>query len=141
MDVSFGEYTFSDNKSLLSIDRVCELLETTYWANNRKRETTIKAIENSLCIGIYLKGEMVGFARVVTDYTTMYWLCDVIIDEKHRKQGLGKKLIDIVTSMKELEGTFGILATRDAHGLYTQYGFKNVDENRYMRRERNTEGV
>ena len=134
MDIYFGEYKFSDNKSLISIDKVCELLGKSYWANNRKRETTVKAIENSICIGIYLKEELIGFARIVTDYATMYWLCDVIIDEKHRKNGLGKKLIEIITQMKELDGMFGILATRDAHGLYEKYGFKKVGE-KYMRKD------
>jgi predicted GNAT family N-acyltransferase len=64
----------------------------------------------------------------------MYWLCDVIIDEKHRKNGLGKKLIEIITQMKELEGMFGILATRDAHGLYEKYGFYKVGK-KYMRKD------
>ena len=134
MDTNFGEYKFCDNKNLISIDKVCELLGNSYWANNRKKEITIKAIENSLCIGIYLKEEMVGFARIVTDYATMYWLCDVIIDEKHRKNGLGKKLIEIITQMKELDEMFGILATRDAHGLYEKYGFKKVGE-KFMRKD------
>jgi predicted GNAT family N-acyltransferase len=134
MDVNFGEYKFSDNKHLISTDKVCELLGNTYWANNRKREITIKAIENSICIGIYLKEEMIGFARIVTDYATMYWLCDVIIDEKHRKNSLGKKLMEIITQMKELDGMFGILATSDAHGLYEKYGFKKVGE-KFMRRD------
>jgi predicted GNAT family N-acyltransferase len=134
MDTNFGEYKFSDNKSLISIDKVCELLGNSYWANNRKKEVTIKAIENSLCIGIYLKDEMIGFARIVTDYATMYWLCDVIIDEKYRKNGLGTKLIEIITKMKELDGMFGILATSDAHGLYEKYGFKKVSE-KFMRKD------
>jgi len=135
VDIYFGEYKFSDNKSLISIDKVCELLGKSYWANNRKKETTIKAIENSICIGIYSKEEMIGFARIVTDYATMYWLCDVIIDTHHRKNGLGKKLIEIITQMKELDGMFGILATRDAHGLYEKYGFKKVDAEKYMRKD------
>jgi len=134
MEINFGEYKFSDNKSLISIDKVCELLGNSYWANNRKKETTIKAIENSLCIGIYLKEKMVGFARIVTDYATMYWLCDVIIDIQYRKNGLGTKLIEIITKMKELDGMFGILATSDAHGLYEKYGFKKVGE-KYMRKD------
>jgi len=134
MDIDFGEYKFSDNKGLISIDKVCELLGSSYWANNQKRETTIKAIENSICIGIYLKKKMIGFARIVTDYATMYWLSDVIIDTQYRKNGLGKKLIEIITKMKELDGIFGILATRDAHGLYEKYGFKKVGE-KYMRKD------
>ncbi len=120
MDIDFGEYRFSDNKNLISKDKVCELLKTTYWANNRKSEITKKAIENSICIGIYLDKEMIGFARIVTDYATMYWLCDVIIEEKHRKKGLGKKLIESITG--------------DAHGLYEKYGFKKVGE-KYMRKD------
>lgn len=134
MNINFDEYIFNDDKTLISIDKVCELLENTYWANNRNRETTIKAIENSICIGIYKENTMVGFARLVTDYATMYWLCDVIIDEKHRKNGLGKKLMDIITNIKELEGLIGILATRDAHGLYEKYGFKIVND-KYMRKD------
>jgi len=135
VDINFGEYIFSDNKNLISIDKVCELLGNSYWANDRKRETTIKAIENSIFIGIYLKEKMVGFARIVTDYATMYWLCDVIIDTQHRKNGLGKKLIEIITEMKELEGMFGILATRDAQKLYEKYGFIKVDAEKYMRKD------
>ncbi|MDR2717491.1 MAG: GNAT family N-acetyltransferase [Treponema sp.] len=134
MDINFGEYKFSDNKNMISIDKVCELLGNTYWANNRKKEITIKAIENSLCIGIYLNEEIIGFARIVTDYATMYWLCDVIIDEKHRKNSLGKKLMEIITQMKELDGMFGILATSDAHGLYEKYGFKKIGE-KFMRKD------
>ena len=130
----FGEYKFSDDKELISIDKVYELLVNSYWANNRKRETIIKSIENSICIGIYLQEEMVGFSRIVTDYATMYWLCDVIIDENHQKNGLGKKLIEIITNMNELDGMFGILATRDAHGLYGKFGFYKVGE-KYMRKD------
>jgi predicted GNAT family N-acyltransferase len=109
-------------------------LENSYWAKNRKRESTIKAIENSICVGIYFKKEMIGFARLVTDYATMYWLGDVIINEKHRKKGLGKKLIELITKMKELDGLFGLLATKDAQELYEKYGFKKVDGEKYMRK-------
>jgi len=134
MDINFGDYKFSDNKNLISIDKVCELLGKSYWANNRKRETTVKAIENSICIGIYLKEELIGFARIVTDYATIYWLCDVIIDSQYRKNGLGTKLIEIITKIKELDGMSGILATNDAHGLYEKFGFKKVSE-KFMRKD------
>jgi len=134
MEINFGDYQFSDNKDLILLDDVCDLLDKTYWANKRKKDINKKAIENSLCIGIYKNSKIVGFARIVTDYATMYWLCDVIIDENHRKYGLGKKLIEIITQMKELEGMFGILATRDAHGLYEKFGFHKVGEN-FMRKD------
>ena len=134
MDIDFGEYKFSDNKELIQVDKVFELLENSYWAKSRKRESTIKAIENSICVGIYFKKEMIGFARLVTDYATMYWLGDVVINEKHRKKGLGKKLIELITKMKELDGLFGLLATKDAQELYEKYGFKKVDGEKYMRK-------
>lgn len=130
----FGEYKFSDDKSLISIDKVYDLLSKTYWAKDRSKEITKKAIENSLCIGIYKDTEMVGFARLVTDYATMYWLADVIIDPKHRGKGLGKKLIEIVINMKEIKDCFGILATSDAFELYEKYGFIKVG-GKYMRKD------
>ena len=134
MEILFGDYRFSDNKDLILLDNVCKLLDKTYCANNRKMEINKKAIENSICIGIYKNNEIIGFSRIVTDYATMYWLADVIIDENHRKNGLGKKLIEIITQMKELDGLFGILATKDAHGLYEKYGFNKVGE-KYMRKD------
>lgn len=72
-----------------------------------------------------------GFARAVTDYATIYWLCDVIIDEKHRGHGLGKMLVESVVNCEELAGLRGILGTKDAHGLYEQYGFVRVPD-RFM---------
>jgi GNAT superfamily N-acetyltransferase len=124
-------YAISGDKKLISIDRVCELLAQSYWAQQRSREAVERSIENSLCWGVYFKGEQVGFARAVTDCATIYWLCDVIIDEKHRGKGLGKALVDCAVNSKELAGLRGILATKDAHGLYGQYGFESV-EGRFM---------
>lgn len=128
------DYTISGDKKLISIDRVCGLLSQSYWAQERSRETIERSIENSLCWGVYQGGQQVGFARAVTDCATIYWLCDVIIDEKHRGKGLGKALLGCVVNSKELEGLRGILGTKDAHGLYAQYGFEKVD-GRFMARK------
>ena len=133
MEITFGDFKFSTDKDLIQVDRVHELLQKSYWATQRSKEKIELSICNSICIGIYNQDDMVGFARVVTDYATMYWLCDVIIDESYRGHGLGKKLIELVTGMPELKGMFGILGTRDAHGLYEKYGFKREPE-RFMRR-------
>ena len=134
MEIIYNDYVFSNDKNLIQLENVCKLLDKTYWANNRKLEINKKAIENSICIGVYKNNEIIGFARIVTDYATMYWLCDVIIDENHQKNGLGKKLMEIITQMEELKGMFGLLATRDAHGLYEKYGFYKVGE-KYMRKD------
>jgi GNAT superfamily N-acetyltransferase len=76
----------------------------------------------------------VSFHSLPSDCWPAYWLCDVIIDEEYRGNGLGKKLIEIITGMEELKGMSGILATRDAYKLYEKYGFVSAPENRFMRR-------
>ncbi|HYF75256.1 MAG TPA: GNAT family N-acetyltransferase, partial [Candidatus Nitrosocosmicus sp.] len=87
------------------------------------REQIKKSIENSLCFGVYDAERQVGFARVVTDYSVMYWLCDVFVDEEYRGQGVGKLLVEYVVNHHDLKELNGILATRDAQGLYEKYGF------------------
>jgi len=88
---------------------------------------------NSFCYGVYHNDELVGFARVVSDYATMFWTCDVYIDKSHRGRGLGKKLIGCITETTEFKNLRGILVTRDAHGLYEQFGFERV-ESKFMTR-------
>ncbi|MDT8902639.1 GNAT family N-acetyltransferase [Anaeroselena agilis] len=123
MALKHDGYVFSRDKSLLSLDRVADLLARTYWAGNRGRDKILTSIDNSLCFGIYKDGHQVGFARAVTDYATVWWLADVVIDEAHRGKGLAKILIRYVTETEELRGVRGILITRDAHGLYEHFGF------------------
>ncbi len=87
-----------------------------------------KSIENSLCYGVYDGDKQVGFARIVTDWATMLYLCDVYIDEDYRGQGIGKKLIEEIVSSKGLRNLFGYLGTKDAHSLYEQYDFIREQE-------------
>ena len=134
MEYIFGEYVISSDKSLLSLDRITELLHKTYWADQRSIETIAKSIENSYCFGGYYNNSQIGFARLVSDYATMYWLCDVIINENHKGKGLGKELIRIIVESDKFKGLRGILATKDAHGLYQQYGFEKAAEGRFMLR-------
>ncbi|KUO77321.1 MAG: GCN5 family acetyltransferase [Clostridia bacterium BRH_c25] len=118
-----SKYYVSTDKSKLNIEKIKVLLKQSYWANERTEERILKSVENSICYGIYTNNDLVGFGRVVTDYSTVYWICDIIVDEDHRGKGLGKKLMENIMAAKELEGLLGILATEDAHGLYEQYGF------------------
>lgn len=131
MEWENGDYKISTDKSLISVDKVCALLSNSYWAANRSKEKNELAIKNSVCYGVYYKQEQIGFARVVTDYCTVYWLCDVIIEESFRGKGLGKKLIECITASDEFKDKLGILGTRDAHGLYEKYGFQKYPE-RFM---------
>ena len=134
MERRIGTALISDDKNLLQIDRICALLKTSYWAGERSRETIERSIEHSLCFGVYQDGEQVGFARCVTDYATMYWLADVILDERVRGQGLGKALVDLIVSHELLQGLVGTLATRDAQGLYQRFGFDPIDARYYRKR-------
>jgi GNAT superfamily N-acetyltransferase len=131
MEVSFGEFEISDDRERISLDRVEELLRESYWAAKRSREAIEESIHNSLCLGVYEGAKLVGFARIVTDLVTIYWLCDLIIDPAYRGRGLGKKLTESVVGLEQLQGLAGILATRDAHGLYAQFGF-SLDPERLM---------
>lgn len=133
MTIKYGEFCISDDKNLIQIDKVHELLAKTYWASNRSKVVIQKSIENSLCFGIYKDNVQIGFARCVTDYAFMYWLGDVIIDEKYRGQGLGKALMKCIKEHEYLVSLVGFLNTKDAHGLYEQFGFQN-DQGTAMRK-------
>ncbi len=134
MEVNFSDYLISTDKTRLDLETICRLLSKSYWANTRSIERIIKSIENSLCYGVYHEERQIGFARIVTDGATMYWLCDVIIDEQYRGNGIGKKLIETIVHFEELQSLIGVLGTADAHGLYEQYGFERNPERAMIRR-------
>ncbi len=135
MTYEYKGYTYTDNKKAMNLDNIVELIRSSYWANTRTEETIIKSMDNSICFGIFEGQKQVGFARVVSDFATMYWLCDVLVDENYKGQGLGKKLIELISDDERFRDLAGILATRDAHGLYEKYGFK-VEDGKFMRRPR-----
>jgi GNAT superfamily N-acetyltransferase len=125
-----GEYTISTDRTKLNLRLIHGFLnDSSYWAQGRPPAVVERSIEHSLCFGVYAGRQQVGFARVVTDYATFAWLCDVFILESHRGEGLGKRLIESVVSHPELGGLqLFILATRDAHELYHRYGgFEQVE--------------
>jgi GNAT superfamily N-acetyltransferase len=107
------------------------LSQGAYWAAGRSYETVERSVQNSLCFGVYDtdKEQQIGFARVVTDYITFAWLADVFIDPAYRGQGLGKWLVECVISHPDLNPMRRfMLATKDADGLYAQYGFTPLSE-------------
>jgi ribosomal protein S18 acetylase RimI-like enzyme len=122
-------YRITEDKQLLQVEAIKQMLnDGSYWARNRTKEQIIKSIENSLCFGLFHGDNQIGFARVVTDGVTMFYLCDVIVSEKYRGKGLGKILMDAIFSNKEIEGVFGMLMTKSAHGLYRKYGFRGCED-------------
>jgi GNAT superfamily N-acetyltransferase len=117
-------YCISTDKSKIDVPMVHEWLsQRAYWAKGRPLEVVQHSIENSLCFGVYKDEQQVGFARVVTDYATFSWLCDVFILESHRGRGLGKRLVAAIIEHTQLQNAkLFLLATSDAHQLYAQYG-------------------
>lgn len=140
LEMQRDSYLLSTDKSRLDVQLIHSFLsKESYWAQGRSLEVVQKSIENSICFGVYDGRQQVGFARVVTDCATFAWLCDVFILPSHRGLSLGKWLIDNVVSHPELAGLrLMILATRDAHELYRQYGgFEVLDApERWMIRRR-----
>jgi N-acetylglutamate synthase-like GNAT family acetyltransferase len=130
------QYCISTDKHRLDLNAIQRLLATSYWAADRPIETTQRAIEHSLAFGIYHGQQQIGFARVVTDYVTFAYLADVIIDAKFRGQGLGQWLVASILAHPELQTIRRwVLLTRDAHDLYSKFGFTELhDPQRYMER-------
>ncbi len=125
MKIKIDGYEINDDKSQLQLSAVHALLKDAYWCKGIPEKTVAVAIESSLCFGVYKSNTQVGFARVITDGATFAWLCDVIIDEKHRGQNLSKELMKAILKHPSLQGLRRIcLATKDAHKLYEQFGFK-----------------
>jgi len=121
----------------MNIEEIEKLLAQTYWAKDRTVDVIKKSMENSICFGVFLNegAKQVGFARVITDYATTYYICDVIIDSEYRGNGLGKKLLASIENDLEFCNLRGMLVTKDAHSLYSKFGFAK-DENIYMQKAR-----
>ena len=121
-----GGYTISDDPARFDLDRAHGwIARESYWGEGIPKAVFAKACANSLTFGAYgADGAMAAMARVVTDRATFGWLCDVFVDEARRGDGLGQKLMAYFVAHPDLQGfRRRHLATRDAHGLYAQYGF------------------
>lgn len=120
-----GEFIISTDRARLQIDRIHKFLtEESYWAKERTLQQTITAIENSLTFGVYQGENLIGFARVVSDYATFAYIGDVFITEEFRRRGLSLWLMETIVGHPDLQNLRRwILATRDAHALYEKFGF------------------
>lgn len=126
--ISNASYVISTDPERLDLAMVHAFLsEQSYWSPGIPRERVERAIAGSMVFGAYLGDAQVGFARVVTDRATFAWVCDVFVVEGHRGGGVGKRLIEAVVSHPDLCGLRRVLlATADAHGLYRQFGFRDL---------------
>jgi GNAT superfamily N-acetyltransferase len=132
-----GEFVVSTDPARLDMDVIHEFLTNSYWAKGIPREVVERSIEHSLCFGVYDgSGALVGFARVISDFATIAYIGDVFVLESHRGRGLSKWMMECIVQHPALQGLRRwILTTRDAHGLYAQFGFAPVKKpERYMER-------
>ncbi|HXL80624.1 MAG TPA: GNAT family N-acetyltransferase [Pyrinomonadaceae bacterium] len=120
-----GEYLITTDPSRLDVVLIHNFLSNeSYWAVGRSVEVVKRSLDNSLCFGIYRKTEQVGFARVVTDFSTFAWLADVFVVSEHRGRGLAKWLMEVILAHPDLLGfRRWVLATKDAQSLYALFGF------------------
>jgi GNAT superfamily N-acetyltransferase len=124
-------FTISTDKSRLDVAAVHDFLcNEAYWSQGRPREVVERSIAGSMCFGVYdSKGRQVGFARVVTDQATFAWIADLFILREARGRGLSKALVRAIIEHPDLQNMRRwLLGTRDAHGLYAQFGFEPLPE-------------
>lgn len=125
-----GGFTLNTDKSRLQVSRIHQFLSTqAYWCLDIPQETLKKAIDGSLCFGLYTKNSseqvQIGFARIVSDGASFAWLCDVYVENEYRGKGLAKWMMECVMSHPHLKNLRRIcLATKDAHSLYKKFGFE-----------------
>ena len=119
-----GSVEIDTDKQRLDLDVIHGFLTACYWAKGIPHDIVQRSIEGSLCFGVYVDDKQVGFARVITDYATFAYVGDVFVLEAYRGRGLSKQLMAAIVSHPQLQGLRRwMLATRDAHGLYAQFGF------------------
>lgn len=125
---TFDAFTITTDKSKLDINVIHRYLSgESYWSKDIPIERIQKSIENALCFGVYHNDQQIGYAKVVSDFSTMAYLGDVFILEDYRGQGLSKQLMETIMSHPELQNLRRwILLTADAHELYKKYGWQPI---------------
>lgn len=119
-----GKFVVSDDKALLDLNAIHNFLsKEAYWAKDRSMETIRKSIDGSFCLGLYKEIQQTGFARVITDYSTFAYLCDVYVIEEHRRKRIGHFILDCLFSIPELSQVTWLLKTTYAQSLYKDFGF------------------
>ena len=120
------DFRIVDGLEQMKLEDIARLLKMTYWADRRSMEQIEKSARNSSCYGVFLPetDRLAGFARVISDYATTYYLCDVVIDPEYRHRGLGTALVSHIESLQVYRGLRGLLITRDAHELYRKFGYE-----------------
>lgn len=122
-----GPFSISTEPARLDVDAIHAFLSNSYWAAGIPRSVVERSIAGSLCFGVYNGAQQVGFARIITDQATFAYLADVYVLQEHRGRGLGRWLMELIMAHPAVQGLRRFsLVTRDAHGLYSQFGFRSL---------------
>jgi len=144
--MNLSDIFVSTGAQILDRTWVRKQIHLTYWGSWRTDEIIDASLDHSLCVGLYWRdpdtggpnhpevNQQIGFARIVTDYASFSWLCDVIIDPDHRGMGYGKFLMSQLIELPEIKKCVTYLATKDAQTFYERFGFTLLGGNRVMRR-------
>jgi N-acetylglutamate synthase-like GNAT family acetyltransferase len=130
-ETSRDGFTVSTDPARLDMDLIHRTLSTeSYWARGRSFDQIARAFAHSLPFGLYAPdGDLAGWARVVTDHATFAYLADVWVMDTHRGRGLSKFLMSTIMAHPDLQDLRRwTLFTRDAQGLYRQFGFTQIAE-------------
>lgn len=124
-ETTFNDFIISTDTSKLDITAIHDFLANhSGWSNNISLETVKNSIENSLNFGLFHNANQIGFARVISDFSTIAYLGDIYVLKKYRGKGLSKKLMDCIMNHENLQGLRRwILLTATAEWLYKKYGF------------------
>jgi GNAT superfamily N-acetyltransferase len=123
-----GDILVTTDPARLDLATIHDFLSgSSYWANGIPREVMERSIRHSICFGAFDGGRQVGFARVISDRATFAYVADVFVLDSHRGRGVGRRIMACITSHPELQNLrLWTLFTRDAHGLYRHYGFRDA---------------
>jgi len=128
MNFEINDLSISDDKTLLDIDFIHKFLsQESYWAKGRPKEIVKKSIENSFCLGLFKANKQIGFLRVVTDYATYGYLCDVFIEEKYRNAGYGQIFLKALFNDSRLQTISWYLRTTYSQSLYGKFDFNGFE--------------
>ena len=125
MDYRREQFLITTDPTRQDVDAIHAFLATAYWSAGIPRDVVARSLEHSLPFGVFDGPLQIGLARVITDYATFAYIADVYILEAYRGRGLSKWLMTCILSHPDLQGLRRwCLLTRDAHGLYRQFGFE-----------------
>jgi GNAT superfamily N-acetyltransferase len=128
-ELTRGDFLLSTEPKRLDLEGTFEFLSRSYWARHRPREVFLRAVEHSLCFGLYRGSRQIGFARVISDSATFAYLADVYVVELYRGRGLAKWMVSSVLAHPDLKTVRRwLLTTKDAHRLYRECGFSDLKE-------------